>query len=178
MKRLMYLGQMMVEYHQMLMQMWRMQMNMMICRKMNKMTVQIECPGNASDEDCMEDGGQEENDEQDIENYEDFVTDLLESSGSIYDQPEDAHREEDSDPTTMLSREENDPECSTTAQHKENTPHPWAGYKIVGDNVDKNIHPSFQRTDWQIESLHYFHVCAAEDRVDFSLLQIPHQPKW
>ena len=104
----------------------------------------VECPGNASDEDCMEDGGQEENDEQDIENYEDFATDLLESSGSIYDQPEDAHPEEDNDPTTMLSREENNPECSTTAQHKENTPHPWAGYKIVGDNVDKNIRPSFQ----------------------------------
>ena len=123
----------------------------------------VECPDNACDEDCMEDGSQEENDEQDIENHEDFATDLMESSGSIYDQPEDAHPEEGSDPATMLSREENDPECSTTAQHRENTPHSWVGYKIVGDNVDKNNRPNFQRTDRQTKSLHYFHACAAKD---------------
>jgi len=32
----------------------------------------------------------------------------------------------------------------------------WAGFKIVGDNVDKNLRPSFQRIDYQTVSLHYF----------------------
>ena len=30
-------------------------------------------------------------------------------------------------------------------------------YKIVGDNIDKNIRPSFQRVSHQTKSLHYFH---------------------
>ena len=44
------------------------------------------------------------------------------------------------------------------------------GFKIVGDNLDKNIRPSFQRCDRQTISLHYFHSCAISDRIDFSSL--------
>ena len=39
----------------------------------------------------------------------------------------------------------------------------WKGFKIIGDNIDKNIHRSYQT-----QSLHYFHACAVLDRVDFS----------
>lgn len=46
----------------------------------------------------------------------------------------------------------------------------WNGFKIVGDNVDKNLRRSFQRCDRTTVSLHYFHVCAVRDRVDFSSL--------
>ena len=130
----------------------------------------VECEDSTSDDEFMEDGGEEENDEQDVDNYEDFAIDLLETSDSIYDQPEDAQPEEDSNPVTRLSREVNGAGSSVTTQHWENTTHPWAGYKIVGDNVDKNIRPSFQRTERQTKSLHYFHACAAKDRIDFSLL--------
>lgn len=42
------------------------------------------------------------------------------------------------------------------------------GYKIVGDNIDKNIRASFQRIDHQTKSVHYFHIFAAKDRIDFS----------
>lgn len=37
----------------------------------------------------------------------------------------------------------------------------WKGFKIVGDNVDKNIRPSLQRFNNKTNSLHYFHyyVC-------------------
>ena len=117
-----------------------------------------------------EDSDQEENTEQDIENHEDFATDLLESRSSINDQPEDTHSEENRHPTISLSREENDPESDVSAQRKENSPHSWTGFKMAGDNVDKNIRPSFQRIDRQTKSLHYFHACAAKDRIDFSLL--------
>ena len=43
-------------------------------------------------------------------------------------------------------------------------------YKIVGDNIDKNIRASFQRIDHQTKSIHYFHTFAAKDRIDFSNL--------
>lgn len=44
----------------------------------------------------------------------------------------------------------------------------WNGYKLVGDNVDKNVRASFQRIGYTTQSLHYFHAYAVLDRVDFS----------
>ena len=48
--------------------------------------------------------------------------------------------------------------------------HEWNGFKIVGDNIDKNIRPSFQRINHQTVSLHYFHSCAVSDRINLSSL--------
>ena len=44
----------------------------------------------------------------------------------------------------------------------------WVGYKVVGDNVDKNVKPRFQRQEQKGQSLHYFHGFAVKDRVDLS----------
>lgn len=44
----------------------------------------------------------------------------------------------------------------------------WTGYKIVGDNADKNVRRSFQRVGYTTQSLHYFNAYAALDRIDFS----------
>ena len=44
----------------------------------------------------------------------------------------------------------------------------WKGFKVVGDNLDKNIKPSFKRFANKTNSLHYFHHYALLDRVDFS----------
>jgi len=44
----------------------------------------------------------------------------------------------------------------------------WKGFKIVGDNVDKNIRPSLQRFNNKTNSLHYFHYYAVLDRLDLS----------
>ena len=41
---------------------------------------------------------------------------------------------------------------------------------MVGDNVDQNVRPSFQRGDMQTESWHCFHSYAVADRVDISHL--------
>ena len=41
-------------------------------------------------------------------------------------------------------------------------------YKLVGDNIDKNVHPREMRSDHQTHSLHYFHAYAVLDRVDMS----------
>ena len=58
----------------------------------------------------------------------------------------------------------------TDPEHSEVSPTVWNGFKIVGDNIDKNIRPSYQRCDRQTASLHYFHACAVGDRIDFSSL--------
>lgn len=39
------------------------------------------------------------------------------------------------------------------------------GYKIVGDNLDKNIRPRFQTMERQTQSMHYFHCYAVVDRI-------------
>ena len=40
-----------------------------------------------------------------------------------------------------------------------------AGYKLVGDKVDKNVKPSFQRLEMRGQSLHHFHFYGEKDRV-------------
>ena len=44
----------------------------------------------------------------------------------------------------------------------------WHGFKIVGDNIDKNFRPSFQRHNNKTNSMHAFHMYAVQDRIDFS----------
>ena len=46
----------------------------------------------------------------------------------------------------------------------------WCGFKIVGDNFEKNFHRTFQRLDYQTVSRHYFHLYAVKDRIDLSHL--------
>ena len=36
----------------------------------------------------------------------------------------------------------------------------WTGFKIVGDNIDKNFRPTYQRHDNKTISLHAFHMYA------------------
>lgn len=43
------------------------------------------------------------------------------------------------------------------------------GYSMLGDNFDKNIHATFLRWKTHLNaSLHFFHICAIRDRIDFS----------
>ena len=44
----------------------------------------------------------------------------------------------------------------------------WCGFRLVGDNIDKNVRPSFQRIDRRTQSIHYFNVYAVMDRVDMN----------
>lgn len=53
----------------------------------------------------------------------------------------------------------------------------WSGFKIVGDNWDKTVHASFQRSDDnRARSLHHFHLYAVKDRVDWSSLSDSQPP--
>ena len=44
----------------------------------------------------------------------------------------------------------------------------WHGFKLVGDNIDKTVKPRDMRFNHQVQSLHYFHVYAVKDRINFS----------
>jgi len=44
----------------------------------------------------------------------------------------------------------------------------WKGFKIMGDNVNKNIRPLLQQFDNKTNSLHYFHYYALLDQPDLS----------
>ena len=44
----------------------------------------------------------------------------------------------------------------------------WNGFKLVGDNIDKNYRQSFHRVDKKTTSIHYFHYYALLDRIDLS----------
>ena len=41
-------------------------------------------------------------------------------------------------------------------------------YKIVGDNIDKNFRRSYQRSDFQTRSYHFFHAYAVLERINLS----------
>ena len=44
----------------------------------------------------------------------------------------------------------------------------WKGFKLVGDNIDKNVRRRHQTVEKQTQSLHYFHYYAVKDRVDLT----------
>lgn len=49
----------------------------------------------------------------------------------------------------------------------------WFGYKVVGDNIDKNVKPRFHRQEHKGQSLHHFHGFAVKDRVDLTSFSPP-----
>ena len=44
-------------------------------------------------------------------------------------------------------------------------------FRLVGDNIDKSIKPRDMRLDHQSKQLHYFHVYAVKDKIDFRHLE-------
>ena len=60
------------------------------------------------------------------------------------------------------------PEFAQSTSSSETTN--WCGFKLVGDNIDKNFRRSFHRHDKMTISMHAFHFYAVKDRVDLSSL--------
>ena len=71
-------------------------------------------------------------------------------------------------PTEGASRISLDTALATDPANHGSTSSQWFGYKVVGDNVDKKVKPRHMRSDNQSKDLHYFHLYAAKDRIDFS----------
>ena len=55
---------------------------------------------------------------------------------------------------------------STSQQNPSHNHHSPTSYKIIGDNVDKNIVPRYIRSDNKVKSLHYYHSYAVKDRIN------------
>ena len=66
--------------------------------------------------------------------------------------------------TTSVPMDEKQPESLPASSPKL----VWNGFKIVGDNEDKNVRPIFQRCNHHTQSLHHFHSYAVKDRVNLS----------
>jgi len=47
-------------------------------------------------------------------------------------------------------------------------PSPLPSFKLVGDNLDKQVKPRDMRSEHQTRSLHYFQTYAAKDRIDLA----------
>ena len=92
-----------------------------------------------------------------------------EESSTVATEEDDLDVTEDEEDAEM---DDDGSSASTIATEKRSNsidPEPqWTGYVIVGDNVDKNVRRSFQRVDYQTQSLHYFNAYAVLNRVDFS----------
>lgn len=89
--------------------------------------------------------------------YQEHISDESSSSSSsstVYT-TDDAETESDSSVISTLTQQSM-PEIFT--------------YKLVGDNIDKDVKPRQMRFDNQTRSLHYFHTYALKDRVDLSSL--------
>lgn len=53
--------------------------------------------------------------------------------------------------------------------HDDVTPEPaLRTYKLVGDNIDKHVHPRDMRMDCQSRSFHYFETYAVRDSLDLT----------
>ena len=85
--------------------------------------------------------------------------------------------------SSSLSEEDNDPDeeavptsPSADAEVAQNVPQSLnAGYKLVFDNIDKNVKPRYMRCDAQTKSLHYVQVYGGKDRVDYSRFTSKHK---
>ena len=122
-----------------------------------------------SNNDCVDDDEQDHDEDDDTSHYE-----------SDHESDDDAEGFDDIDVEQCMTLLDNltpseaaDPVQSTlpSATCSDDTElRPWRGFKIVGDNVDKNFRRSFQRMDYQTQSFHYFHSYAVVDRVNMSHL--------
>ena len=97
---------------------------------------------------------------------------LKDDDDSAHESPAEEHPV----PSPELSSQEN-PESSSTDSSSidletflgPNMPKPTGTlttFKIVGDNIDKEIKPRHMRSDYQARSLHYFHSYAVRDRLN------------
>lgn len=75
-----------------------------------------------------------------------------------------------SSPSQCLSLATQQPSTSSSPSKPAIQPTTCHGFKLVGDNIDKAVKPSYMGSDRQKQSLHYFHSYAVKDRVNSSSL--------
>lgn len=89
----------------------------------------------------------------------------------IHEHPEIVADEDDSNFDIEINEDQPTEEATYEPDDRlANQPFNWTGFKLLGDNFDKNVRPSYQRSNKQTVSLHFFHALAVSDRIDFSAL--------
>lgn len=68
------------------------------------------------------------------------------------------------------SSESTSSQASTTTLIQHQYKHKMLTYKLVGDNIDKEVRPRQMRSDHQTRYVHYFHTYALRDRIDLSAI--------
>lgn len=103
------------------------------------------------------DRNSDETSEYDTSDSESFFTD--EEEGSEFGELMVACPPEVLQPSTIIEKCQGYPDL---VKHR--------GYRLCGDNIDKNVHTRYMRIDRRNRSLHYFHFYALENRVNFTSL--------
>jgi len=80
-------------------------------------------------------------------------------------EPEQVHEDSAISNTATTSSTNGNYVRNYDSEQVQHTSSNWHGFKLVGDNLDKNIRYSFCRSDKNTQSLHCFHYYAALDRV-------------
>ena len=70
--------------------------------------------------------------------------------------------------STMYTTDDVETESDSSVTSMQQNMSKIVTFKLVGDNIDKDIKPCQMRFDNQTRSLHYFHTYAVKDRVDLS----------
>lgn len=86
------------------------------------------------------------------------TTVLPETEDSLVDEPRSHHQDIQTDNHAQLTGSVNAESVSP------------CGFVIMGDNIDKNFRPSFQRDNRSTKSMHYFHAFASKTRINISNL--------
>lgn len=72
--------------------------------------------------------------------------------------------------STGMSQSSTNQNDDENQQHTGNESLNKPGYKVVIDNIDKDVKPHDMRLDFQTKSLHYVQIYSVKDRIDFSAL--------
>lgn len=72
--------------------------------------------------------------------------------------------------SSLSSQPEINSDSHSDEEHPSDNPQTQAfpTFKLVGDNLDKSVHPRDMRMDCQTKALHYFHMYAVRDRVNLA----------
>ena len=100
-------------------------------------------------------------DELDDKFIEDTMEEMLEAVEKYLEQNDD-----ESQTCSSQSLEAVEGTCSSSMNKPVKSS--WKGFKIVGDNIDKNVRRSFQRVGFQTRSFYYVHSYAVLDSIDLS----------
>ena len=112
----------------------------------------------------------------DSEDLDYFVTEESDSDEPLeYVSSDTSEADTDTSDTSFSDMETSSttPILTSNVQSSSSLPEIPLPFKIVGDNIDKNIRPRYVRSNARSTSIHYFDSYALRDQIDFHTLSLP-----